>query len=204
MSWDMIKGFINQAIYNDCGIELSGGGEPTLSPYFMGVVDLLSLLKPLGVGLITNGTQYEMIRYYCEKLSPLRNTWIRISLNNRQIMPELLELIEQYPNYIGFSLVATEKTYDQCMMNQEELLKYPVKYVRLRKANTGQLAVGPHQMTPYLCQARKFVKLIEPDGTEAYCCHARNLKGAMPLACNQNCKFINADLAQIWALNPWT
>jgi hypothetical protein len=201
MSEFVFKHFVDEAYDLELGIELTGGGEPTLHPRFKEYLDYIidSMPRIPALGLVTNGANMDNVRYFVENTKD-PPCWIRVSLNDRD-NDELLELMKEYPKRIGISLVyGNRKEWDKCCMNAIKYDSY-AKFIRLRKA----MEFEPHPtMTPQKCKGRLFVKQIECDGTMSWCCNSRGLNGKPPEFCPKDCWATKVDLDGVWKYNPFS
>ena len=203
MTFDLFMQLVYKAIREHCGILLSGGGEPTVHPEFQRMVNFLDAIQPLGIGMLTNGVDTENLAYYCAKLLQKPNTWVRISLNDRLLTPDLEDLINQYPNQIGFLMTYTRDdlhSQQQAKHNLDLLYPKAVRYVTMRPSTLWE----PIPAFQEKCIGRKFVRVFEPDGTEAFCHLARGLEGKPPATCWACCKFYKVHMDDLWRVNPFT
>lgn len=203
-------------IFSDCldyacaqqlGIVFTGGGEPTLHPkfreYCQNVIDLVHDKQIPQMGLITNGGKdFSDVEWY------LQNTvdppaWIRISVNYWAIPNKLKELLTNFPNRIGLSIIYNEYDYHQsnaAKFNNEYLSEnFKPKFIRIKPCHD----FGHPTINPLDCQARKFVKIYETDGKEPYCCLARGLNGQPPKICPNGCPW-NVNIQDAWRYNPFS
>jgi len=203
MDEKIFKGLVLDAVKYNKGIELTGGGEPTLHPKFKGYLDFI--IKRMGIdyipslGFVTNGTNMDAVRYYVENTTD-PPCWIRVSLNDRD-NDELLDLMKKHPKRIGISLVyGSGDEYVKCLSNLKKFERL-AKFVRLRES----MKFIPHPtMTPQACKGRLFVNQFEPDGTLAWCCNSRGLNGKPPEFCPKDCWAAKVDLDKIWKYNPFS
>ena len=185
------------------GIELTGGGEPTLHPdfkdYIRFILDHMGINDIPTLGFVTNGTNIDAVRWFVENTTD-PPCWIRVSLNSRD-SPELFGLCKEYPGRIGISLVYEGTTeMRKCSKNKMKYLPY-AKAVRFRRA----MKFIPHKtMTPDKCQGRKFVKHYEANGDIAWCCNSRGNNGLPPKFCPESCVWSQVDLNKIWKYNPFS
>jgi len=202
MSWELFSQFFGNAWKENLGIEFSGGGEPTLWKHWDELCKFLSEWDLIGLALVTNGMLLDKVDKFIESIKHNDNFWIRISLNERPVTMELLNLLSQYPKKIGISLIyKTPIEKGLCLVNYDILKDNPnVKFIRFKEAMGEKL--DPYY--PPNCVGRKVYQTIEPDGTISYCCHARYMKGKRIQACNVNCTYYGWDLNKINEANPNT
>lgn len=204
MSFDLAMDIIDEAITHQWGIVFTGGGEPTLHPDFQKicqvVIDLVNNGLLPQMGLITNGGKdWKNVEWYLEHTTD-PPAWVRVSVNYWTIAPELKVLLKKYPNRIGISIIYDNNNEDQlfgAIYNDEELEEYPIKFSRVKSAHD----MIHSTRDPLTCQARKFVKIYETDGSQPYCCLARGFKGQPPKICPKGCPW-NVDINSAWKFNP--
>jgi hypothetical protein len=214
MTKETFLSILNLAESKLVGIDLTGGGEPTLHPAFEYIVDKLmesyekrrfSYNHITGVGLVTNGVEVPMLNYFMTQIVDRDdNCWIRVSLNDKKPSDALVELFHTYPNRIGLSLVydgADERSFGQAARNKA-LLGNVAKIVRMIPYN--DLTTPSNIITPKSCYGRKFVKIFSPDGVEQYCCLARGLEGEPPKFCPKDCRWENVNPEDAFKCNPFT
>lgn len=209
MSTDVFKRELQYAITYKCGIDFTGGGEPTLSPLFPLFVNLAkseydSFSLP-SIALVTNGANLRMISLFLNSFTGSRS-WVRISLNDREPSKNLLGLLEAYSGRIGISLIyGNEEQKQKCLKNAENpIIKKHAKFIRIRSAI--DYSKKHETTTPYNCVGRKFAKIIEPNGIEAYCCQSRGYEGNPRYEdkCPQECRWANFSMKEFWEWNPFT
>ena len=125
------------------GVELTGGGEPTLHPEIEPIIRILSS-RQLRLGLITNGTMLAR-RLQPETMALL--TWIRVSLNSLDYVAEIdLTTIPNGP-LLGFSYVLNEHTTPAIIATVADYAdRHKAAYVRIVPdclAPADQLAAMP-------------------------------------------------------------
>lgn len=189
-----VKWIIHDAIEKNIGVSFTGGGEPTLYPQFSDAIK--EALPCVGLGFVSNGTNPDKIHEYLEITKDHKNSWVRLSLNDRPINDGLRKLFADYPGRIGISIVAEDIAR---IYPAEELIPL-AKLVRKKVPNS----IVPVKMTPQECVGRKFVKVWEPDGTIAWCCQARGMKSSPPKHCIEGCRWVVVDLKKAWEANPFT
>ena len=193
----LVRHLIDKAVKLNIGVVFSGGGEPTLHPNFQDIIKHAT--KCLGVGLVSNGTNPAKIREYLEVTKRHPNSWVRLSLNERPIDDKLRKLFEEYPSQIGISIIDPEADTPGVAYPAEELAPL-AKFIR-RKTPSDET---PIKMSPRECVGRRFETVYEVDGTIAWCCHARGLKGKPPPFCFRDCRWSQVDFDDAWGENPWT
>ena len=185
---------VDDALGKDLGVTFAGGGEPTLHPRFRDVIK--HAIPAIGIGLVSNGTLVDEIRFYLETTKDHKNSWVRLSLNDRPINDGLRKLFNDYPNRIGISIIVE---HEELSYPAEELAPL-AKFIR----KTTPHNIVPNGMRPEDCIGRKFHKIFEPDGTVAWCCQARGRGGAPPEFCFDDCRWSKVDIEEAWKGNPWT
>lgn len=206
MSLELFENTYDEALQQGCGIELSGGGEPTLWKEWDKLIALLTweLAKPnrqlLGIGLISNGTLLPELKAFATLLQ-YRNVWMRLSINERDIEP-IKPLLTLYPKQIGISLIyQTEDQRVKCQANYDKLMAWnTAKYVRMSEAMADKFTENYYTQ----CQGHHFNRIIEPTGIRAFCCHARHNNGRPPRLCPVDCKYYHINYDEIWEMNPFT
>lgn len=205
MSLMILARELGYAIGRKYGIVLTGGGEPTLHPQFRGFVDVgVGALKEGLIPafcLVSNGILYEEIRYFVENTSEPKS-WVRLSLNNREIPNGLYKLFKKYPKRIGVSLIyGNKKEREGCEKNRKLLKKY-AKNVRMKQATDYKT---PHPtVNPQNCIGKKLHRLVESDGLVAFCCQARGMDGEPPEMCPIECRWAVIDMNEIAEENPFS
>jgi len=187
---------VRAAIWDGVGVEFCGGGEPTLHPDFNYI--MAQALPAVGIGLVSNGTNIPAIRYYLDITARHRNAWVRLSFNERPINKEIFDLFVDYPRRIGISIVTNnlDKIYPADRLASLAKL--------IRRKVPGIFTIPSVSMTPDKCTARHFDKVIEVDGTVAWCTLARGLAGKPPTSCPAACRWLCVDIPKAWRQNPCT
>ena len=111
------------------GVEITGGGDPTLYPRINELIERLVEEYWLDVGFITNGVA---LHKNISESSLALLTWIRISLNCLDYLPDID--IPEIPEgtTLGFSYVVNEKTTKEILDKVAKYSEiYPAKYVRI-------------------------------------------------------------------------
>jgi hypothetical protein len=214
MNSDLFINILKEAEKKNIGIVFTGGGEPTLHPLFKEILSLAinSNKKQLipRIGLISNGgLDFSNIEWYLKNTewfwenSNIYSTWVRISVNYWNIHPKLKELLKQYPNRIGLSIIYNEYDYQQtnaAKFNYEYLNEnFKPKLIRMKPCHD----FGHPTINPLDCQARKFVKIYETDGSEPYCCLSRGMKRLPPKICPSGCPW-NVKTEDAWIYDPFS
>lgn len=205
MSWHTFLSEIDLAIQNKYGVVFTGGGEPTLHPDFEQMVDhcvdLILNNKIPSFALVTNGIEVDKARYFIERTSEPRS-WIRISLNYRNPSEALVKLFHDFPKRIGLQLIYGDNDeLKKCEQNKKLLEPYS-KFVKLNHANHYDI---PHPKTnPQNCIGKNMHRVVESDGTIAYCCQSRGMQGGKPMICPFECRWAGIDLEKAWEWNPFT
>lgn len=193
-----------------CGIDFTGGGEPCCHPDFKGCVDLVSIYvnkgKIPGFALVSSGYNKEIIdncRYFLINTSE-HKSWIRISLNDRDMSPELLKLINEFPKRVGISMIyGNGEQESSCIFSEMEIRNkgLPVKFIRVRKAldfdNLSEI------VTPESCEGKLYHKIIESDGTVSFCCNSRG-RGGKSKPCPAGCRWEKMRIEEYLKLNLCT
>ena len=196
MYYDIFLKLWEECRMNDCGIVLSGG-EPTLHPDIRAIMHKCDQL--LGFGIVSNGTNIDMINYFMDQCDN-PNRWIRISINDREIDPEMFNCAKYYPKRIGFSFIwESDEERVKCEWNARILEPY-AKFCRVRKS--FDYAHPVPDWDGIQCWGRKFSKKIKPDGSEMYCCHAENNNPMRK--CPPECRWVKMNAKNVWDLNPFT
>ena len=104
---------------------LTGGGEPTLYPYFNELVRWLKK-ESLSVALITNGTNINSVSADVWKLF----SWVRVSLNFVDDYKEKI-MFPEIDGILGASMVYTGQTLQQLKELSGFVPKDKVKYIRV-------------------------------------------------------------------------
>ena len=110
------------------GVEITGGGEPTLYPDIERMIEMCVLEFGLDVGLITNGIA--LMKNVARTLKLLR--WARVSLNSLDYVKDVN--LAGFPSHVtlGFSYVLNERTTQQTIDKVAEYQKrYDAAYVRI-------------------------------------------------------------------------
>lgn len=193
------------AAKNGYGVDLTGGGEPTLHPDWEEFVDLSVGMLDAGiipsVNLVSNGILADKVRYFVERTKEPKS-WVRLSINDRKITDKHIQLFKDFPGRIGLSLIyGNEKEKEGCERNKEILGQY-AKFVRM-KAATVYTEVHP-TITPETCVGRFLHRLVESDGTIAFCCQSRGLEGKPLKECPKMCRWADYDLDKFWEMNPFS
>lgn len=121
------------------GVEITGGGDPTLYPE---INELITECHDRGifVGLITNGValKKKIKQGQLEKL-----TWVRVSLNSLDYLPDID--LEKLPDHVtlGFSYVLNCKTTQETINRVKEYAEdHGAQYVRIVPDCLGELGSG--------------------------------------------------------------
>lgn len=101
------------------GVELTGGGDPTMYPYINETIEMAFELG-YDIGMITNGV---MLKRKVKQENLDRLTWLRISLNSLDYVKDIE--IPQIKGTLGFSYVWNQRT-DPNML--ERLSNYAEEY----------------------------------------------------------------------------
>lgn len=203
---------IEKAHTEGWGVVLTGGGEPTCHPNFIDAVDYLfsefyGKSHIPGIGLVTNGVLVGHIDYFMKQIKdPQDNVWVRISQNDRPISYRLLELMKQYQNQIGISIVYDPNKIESINQanSNAEILKPLAKFIRIKERDP--LNIPSTRCTPSKCIGRRFVYIVGPNGKQQFCCLARGRDGNPPDFCTDRCSSLltKEDIDKAWSFNPFT
>jgi len=218
--WDMnVNDYfhnIEKAGKKGWGVVLTGGGEPTCYPKFWDAIDVLFAafynvdperkLLP-GIGLVTNGILIKEIELFMSKIKdPQDNVWVRISQNDRPISYRLLELMKQYQNQIGISIVYDPNKIESINQanSNAEILEPLAKFIRIKERDP--LNIPSTRCTPSKCIGRRFVFIVGPNGKQQFCCLSRGRDGNPPDFCSDKCTHLlmKEDIDKAWSFNPFT
>lgn len=128
------------------GVEITGGGEPTLHPDIDEIIKHIVLGRGLQAGLITNGMAL-MKKVSIDTMSLL--AWIRVSLNGLDYLDDI-KLTTRIPAepILGFSYVVNERT-TQDIINKvaQYATQYDAAYVRIVPNCFGEIADIPTDLS---------------------------------------------------------
>lgn len=105
---------------------LTGGGEPTLYPYFNELVKWLKKEQGLSVALITNGTNTHLVEDDVWKMF----SWVRVSLNFFEDYQEKIKFPD-INGILGASMVYVGQSLEEMRQLSEFVDKEKVRYVRV-------------------------------------------------------------------------
>lgn len=217
---DMKRETLEDIIYeasqytHGCGIVFTGGGEPCLHPRFREFVDLVVYavrndLIP-AFSLVSNGTDQviDNCRYFLSKTSEPKS-WFRLSLNDRKLTPKMEELIREFPERVGISLVhQTPEQENECIFNEMEIKNknLPVKPGAIRERKAIDKEIECSKTTPDNCQGKFFHKIYRADGKVPYCCIWREIVDGKPPRCPEGCRWSlpTFNLSDFLKYNPFT
>lgn len=122
---DVIKQYVSDLV--SCGMKaviLTGGGEPTLYPYFNEMVSWLKS-QDLEIALITNGTTKDRVDVWDHF------SWVRISINDFPMWQDRISVASNVTGTIGFSLVYVGQSISYLQNVQILAKQYGAKYIRI-------------------------------------------------------------------------
>ena len=147
--WERMKALIQE--FKEVGVkavEITGGGEPTLYPNFMGLV---RGLFPIKRALVTNGMR--LTSEWCEEL-PAHLTWMRVSIDAGQagtyyeirktrawdhVWNNVAELVKYKGKMtLGLGFVITKSNWSELPLFLRKAAKYGVDNVRISVAFTPE------------------------------------------------------------------
>ena len=128
------------------GVEITGGGEPTLYPDIDRIIKHIVLDYGLRVGLITNGIAL-MKNVSVDTMSFL--SWIRVSLNGLDYLGDI-NLTTRIPAepLLGFSYIVNERTTQGIIDKVAQYAtRYDAAYVRIVPNCLGEIADVPADLS---------------------------------------------------------
>lgn len=140
---------------------ITGGGEPTLYPSFVELVEWLHKEQGLQLGIITNGTNINRFDNQFWNMF----TWIRISLNFFQDYQKLINF-PKIDGTVGASMVYTNQTLTDMMEISHFVDKDKVEYIRV-------LPNIMHSQDILECEHRYIEKLLKEINDERFFCHVK-------------------------------
>lgn len=209
ISDQLFRQYLSAAEDAYCGINLAGGGEPTLHPqfnqYVLRIISAINDNKIPGCGIFTNGTmprKLEQILLDGEDLIQNGRLWIRVSLNYFPVDPNLDALFHKYPKYMSISFLYHTEAERMLCEATRKIYESFVRSVRFRSIHDMSqcFPVGYAEK----CLGRQLHNVIESTGEIAYCCLARGLHGAPPPVCPLSCPFGQMNIKELKNIAPLT